>query len=152
VRALVVLGLTESVVEMMAFVTPLAEAGWRAGGPVPSGALLQASGAAFTAVVAGQIANAFVCRSATLRLGERGWFSNYYLVLAVICEAGMLAGFLYLRPLANILGHAAPSPRGYLAASLAMPAVLAADAIHKRYRTGAPHGGETRRVDHAQRL
>jgi magnesium-transporting ATPase (P-type) len=138
-RALVILGLTEAVVEMTAFLTALAEAGWKPGSPFPSGAaLLPASGAAFAAVVAGQMANAFACRSATLRPGQLGWLSNPYLVLAVICEAGMLAGFLYLRPLASLLGHAAPSVMGYLAALLAIPAVLLADAIQKRYVTDWP--------------
>ena len=113
-RALVVLGLTESVVEMVAFLAALSSAGWRPGSPFPSGAaLLAASGAAFTAVVAGQMANAFACRSASLWPGRLGWFSNRFLVLAVLCEAAMLAGFLYLRPLANVAGAGA-AERGRL--------------------------------------
>ncbi len=134
-RALIVLGLTEAVVEMAAFLASLSVAGWTIGLPFPSGAaLLPASGAAFTAVVAGQMANVFACRSATLRPGHLGWFSNRYVVIAVLCEVAMLAGFLYLRPLANILGMAPPNEVGYLVALLAIPAVLAADAVHKRFR------------------
>jgi magnesium-transporting ATPase (P-type) len=134
-RALVVLGVTESIVEMVTFLAALSVAGWRPGLPFPSGAaLLSASGAAFTAVVAGQMANAFACRSASLRPGQLGWFSNRYLVLAVLVEAAMLAGFLYIRPLRDLLGQAPPSDVGYGVALLAIPAVLAADAIHKRYR------------------
>ena len=134
-RALVILGLTESIVEMVTFLAALSFAGWRPGAPFPSGApLLAASGAAFTAVVAGQVANSFACRSASLWPGQLGWFSNRYLVLAVLCEAAMLGGFLYLRPLANLLGQAPPNKVGYVVALLAIPAVLATDAIHKRYR------------------
>jgi magnesium-transporting ATPase (P-type) len=96
-RALVILGLTESAVEMTAFVTTLVSMGWTPGAPFPSGApLLAASGAAFAAVVAGQMANAFACRSATLPPWQLGWLSNRFVVLAVVCECAMLAGFLYV--------------------------------------------------------
>jgi magnesium-transporting ATPase (P-type) len=80
-RAFIVLGLTESIVEMFAFLAALSYAGWRPGLAFPSGtAFFSASGAAFTAVVAGQMANAFACRSASLWPGKLGWFSNRYLV------------------------------------------------------------------------
>ena len=134
-RAFGVLGLTESVVEMFAFLAALSFAGWRPGSPFPSGAaFLAASGAAFTAVVAGQMANAFACRSASKWPGKLGWLSNRYLVLAIFCEAAMLIGFLYISPLAKILGHAAPNTAGYFGALLAIPAVLAADAAQKRWK------------------
>jgi magnesium-transporting ATPase (P-type) len=134
-RAFVVLGLTESIVEMIAFLAVLASAGWRPGEPFPSGtALLAASGAAFTAVVSGQMANAFACRSASQTPGKLGWSSNRYLLLAVVCEMGMLFGFLYVPPLANLLGHAPPSAVGYLVAALAIPAVFLADTAQKHWR------------------
>jgi calcium-translocating P-type ATPase len=134
-RAFIVLGLTESIVEMITFLATISFAGWRPGLPFPSGpAFLAASGAAFTAVVAGQMANAFACRSATLWPGKLGWFSNRYLVLAVLCEAAMLVGFLYLPPLAKVLGQAPPNRIGYLTALLAIPAVWIADAAHKQWK------------------
>jgi magnesium-transporting ATPase (P-type) len=134
-RAFIVLGLTESIVEMLAFLAALSYAGWRPGLAFPSGtAFFSASGAAFTAVVAGQMANAFACRSASLWPGKVGWLSNRYLILAVICEAAMLIGFLYFSPLAKLLGQAPPNKIGYLTALLAIPAVLAADATQKRYK------------------
>ena len=137
-RALVILGLTESFVEMITFLTALSAGGWKPGSPFPSGAaLLPASGAAFTAVVAGQMANAFACRSASLRPWQLGWFSNRYLILAVACEAGMLAAFLYLRPLAIILGQAPPNVMSYGVALLAIPAVLAADSFQKHWSSRA---------------
>jgi len=134
-RSLIVLGLTESIVEMTTFLTALSSAGWRVGSPFPSGpALLSASGAAFTAVVAGQMANAFACRSARLSPGRLGWFSNRFLVIAVLCEGALLFAVLYVRPIANLLGHAPPSAAGYVAAFAAIPCVFIADAIQKRYR------------------
>jgi magnesium-transporting ATPase (P-type) len=134
-RAFGVLGLTESIVEMLTFLAALSFAGWRPGSPFPSGTpFLEASGAAFTAVVVGQMANAFACRSASLWPGKLGWLSNRYLVLAVFCEAAMLIGFLYLFPLAKLLGQAPPNIVGYFTALLAIPAVLTADAIQKRYK------------------
>jgi hypothetical protein len=96
--------------------------------------LLAASGAAFTAVVAGQMANAFACRSSSVWPGQLGWLSNRYLVFALLCEGAMLAGFLYIAPLARVLGQEPPTFIGYLVALLAIPAVLLADAIQKQYR------------------
>jgi magnesium-transporting ATPase (P-type) len=133
-RAFVVLGLTESIAEMTAFLVALYFSGWRPGLPFPTGvAFAAASGAAFTAVVAGQMANAFACRSARVWPGKLGWLSNRYIVLAIFCEAIMLACFLYISPLAKLLGHAPPSMAGYLTALLAIPAVLIADTLQKRY-------------------
>jgi len=134
-RAFGVLGITESVIEMVAFLAALSFTGWRPGAPWPSGsAFLSASGAAFTAVVAGQMANAFACRSATLWPGRLGWLSNRHLALAILCEAVMLAGFLYIPSIARVLGQAPPSILGYVVASLAIPAVLIADATQKQWR------------------
>ena len=134
-RAFGVLGLTESIIAMVTFLASLSFTGWRPGSAFPTGdALLSASGAAFTAVVVGQMANAFACRSASLWPGKLGWFSNRYLVLAIFCEAAMLIGFLYISPLAKILGQAGPNTAGYFTALLAIPAVLTADAAQKRWK------------------
>jgi calcium-translocating P-type ATPase len=149
-RAFVVLGLTESLFEMMAFLAVLLFAGWRPGLPFPTGtAFLTASGAAFTAVVLGQMANAFACRSATLWPGNLGWLSNRYLVLAILCEAAMMAGFLYLPLLARVLGQAPPNKIGYLTALLAIPAVWIADAAHKGWKRRTFHtplGGSNEKI------
>ena len=132
-RVFGVLGLAEAVVEMSAFVVSLAAAGWRPGAAFPTGAvLLAASGAAFAAVVLGQMANAFACRSTTRWPGSLGWGSNRLLVGAVAVELLALAGFLFIPPLASLLGHAPPSLWGWAVALLAIPAVLAADAAHKK--------------------
>ena len=57
---------------------------------------------------------------------------NRLLIGAVVAELAMLAAFLYIPPLAHLLGQSPPPPAGVLAAALAAPAVLAADTLHKR--------------------
>jgi calcium-translocating P-type ATPase len=137
-RVFGVLGPTEAVVEMSAFVASFLASGWRPGESFPTGAaLLAASGAAFTAVVIGQAANAFACRSENRWPGAVGWTSNPLLVGAVALELLALVGFLFIEPLASLLDHAPPSWAGFAVALLAAPAVLAADAAHKAWRARA---------------
>jgi len=134
-RVFTVLGPAEAVVEMAAFVTSFVAAGWTPGEGFPGGGtLLAASGAAFTAVVVGQAANVFACRSATLRPGRRGWFTNPLLIGAVAVELAALALFLFVPPIADLLDHAPPSLAGFGVALLAAPAVLIADALDKARR------------------
>ncbi|MGF1664570.1 MAG: cation transporting ATPase C-terminal domain-containing protein [Kineosporiaceae bacterium] len=134
-RVFGVLGPAEAVVEMAAFVAVMAAAGWRPGGPVPAPHVVAAaSGAAFTAVVAGQLAAAFACRSEhrpPWRLRRRG---NRLLLVAVVVEALALAAFLGVPPLAGLLGHALPPLLGWAVALAAAPAVLVADATDKALR------------------
>jgi magnesium-transporting ATPase (P-type) len=127
--------------EMAAFTAVLVASGWRPGDSFPGGAtLLAASGAAFTAVVLGQAANAFACRSSVLppwRLPR----PNGMLVGAVAAELAMLAGFLYIPPIAHLLDQAPPTPVGFAVAILAVPAVLAADALSKAATTSRGRPG-----------
>jgi hypothetical protein len=130
-----VLGPVEAAVELAAFLAVLVASGWQPGDAFPSGAtLLAASGAAFTAVVLGQVANAFACRSTVKPPWAIGWTTNRLLIGAVVVELAMLAGFLYVTPIAELLDQAPPSLVGFAVALLAIPAVLAADAIHKAAR------------------
>ena len=109
--------------------------GWRPGASFPTGsAFLVASGAAFSAVVIGQMANAFACRSATRWPGALGWLTNRFLIYAVAVELALLLAFLYFSPLARILGHAPPIATGAAFAALAFPGVLLTDLIYKRIR------------------
>jgi magnesium-transporting ATPase (P-type) len=132
IRAFGLLGPVEALVEMTAFVVSMMALGWRPGTAFPTGAaLLAASGAAFSAVVIGQMANAFACRSASRRPGALGWTTNRFLVYAVVAELALLVVFLYVGPLAGILGHAPPIGAGAAVAVLAFPAVLVTDILHK---------------------
>jgi magnesium-transporting ATPase (P-type) len=133
-RVFGVLGPAEALMVLGAFAVTLLASGWQPGEGVPeSKALLAASGAAFAAVVIGQAANAFAC-STTIQPAVLGWRSNRLLLAAVATELLMLFGLLYIDPLAHLLGQQPPSTAGWAVAALAAPAVLTADAIHKRLR------------------
>ncbi len=134
-RAFGVLGPVEALVAMSAFVVGLTGAGWRPGLVVPTGnVLVSASGAAFTAVVVGQMANAFACRSSTFTPRRLGFGTNRALLGAVVVELAALCAFLFVRPLADALDHAPPHGWPLVVALTAAPAVLAADAVEKRIR------------------
>ena len=145
VRAFGVLGPTEAAVSLAAFVLTFVAAGWRPGQPFPAGdLLLTASGAAFTAVVLGQVANAFACRSTARAAWRVPVRTNRLLLGAVALELAMLAVFLFVGPLARLLGHAPPSLVGLSVAAFAIPAVLAVDRVHKalvRRRRPSATGG-----------
>jgi magnesium-transporting ATPase (P-type) len=131
-RAFGVLGPVEALVELSAFVVTFVAVGWRPGEPFPEGeTLLMASGAAFTAVVLAQSANAFACRSTRRLFWQVALGRNRLLAVAVLAQLAMLVGFLYVPPLADLLDQAPPSPAGFAVASSAIIAVLAADTIQK---------------------
>ncbi|QRE78955.1 cation-transporting P-type ATPase [Rhodococcus ruber] len=136
VRVFGVLGPVEAIVEMSAFLVALLVAGWRPGGEFPTGpALLAASGAAFAAVVLGQVGTAFACRSASRPPWQLGWGSNRLLLWAVLVELVALVVFLGVVPVADVLGHAVPPLEALCVALLGIPAVLAADFVYKTVRS-----------------
>ena len=135
VRVFGVLGPTEALAEMTAFVVALVAAGWRPGRAFPTGhALMAASGAAFAAVIIGQAGNAFACRSATRSPARLGWRSNRLLLWGVAVELVALIAVLIVPPAARFLGQAFPPWAGLACALLAAPLVLLADGVHKGVR------------------
>jgi magnesium-transporting ATPase (P-type) len=131
-RAFGVLGPTEAIVEMLAFFSVLLTGGW-VFGRSPSGALLaSASGAAFAAVVVGQAANAFACRSSRRTAFQIGFGGNAALAVAVAAELVLMGALIGISPLAAILGHSVPSPAAIPWLAIAGPAVLGIDALYKR--------------------
>ncbi len=133
-RVFGVLGPTEAVGEMVAFTAVLLAGGW-AWGMEPDAALLAtASGAAFAAVVLGQLANAFACRSATRWVGRLSLTSNRLLLVAVGVELALLVFFVGFPPVAELLGGSWPSPLGWALAAATAPLVVLADATHKAVR------------------
>ncbi|WP_369045342.1 cation-translocating P-type ATPase [Sinomonas sp. P10A9] len=138
-RVFAVLGPVEVVFEMTAFAVVLWLGGWRPGGDLPSaGVVAAASGAAFTAVVLGQLANAYACRSASWPAWRLSWGSNRMLLWAIVVELGLLALFLFVGPVARLLGQGPPPLEGFVLAALAIPGVVIGDALHKalRHRLG----------------
>ena len=141
-RVFGVLGPVEAAIELAAFFVALSVAGWRPGESFPSGPpLLAASGAAFTAMVIGQMANAFACRSASRPPWRLGWTTNRMLLGAVAVECVLLLGFLLVPVMAELLDHSFPPPAGLAVAVLAAPALLAVDAADKRCGEGADNRG-----------
>ncbi|MDQ1515219.1 MAG: hypothetical protein QOE80_1049 [Actinomycetota bacterium] len=131
-RAFGLLGPVEAVFEMLAFVAGLLAAGWRPGEGFPTGhALLPASGAAFAAVVLAQMGNAFACRSTVRPAWRIPLSENRFLVGAVLAELVLLAGFLFIGPVAGLLDQAPPALPAAAVALAAGPAVLLADGLAK---------------------
>jgi len=134
-RAFGLLGPTEAATSMLAFVVGLLAAGWRPGRPFPTGVgLAAASGAAFAAVVLGQAANAFACRSASRSPAELGWRTNPFLLWAKSFELVLTAGLLFVPVVADALDQRPPAAAAWVVVALAAPAVLVVDALWKRWR------------------
>jgi len=138
-RVFGVLGPTEAAVELTAFTAVLVAGGWAWGQVPTAGLLATASGTAFAAVVLGQLANAFACRSAVRAVGPWSLRGNRLLLGAVVAELAALAAFLWVPAIARLLGGSPPTLLGWLLAACAVPAVLLADAAYKAARrAGAP--------------
>ncbi|MFC4059248.1 HAD-IC family P-type ATPase, partial [Planomonospora corallina] len=143
-RVFGVLGPVQATVEMAAFTAVLALGGWAVGTEPPAALLAAASGTAFAAVVLGQLANAFACRSETRWAGRLAWPGNRLLLGAVAAELVMLLAFLGLPFLADPLGGSLPPLEGWALAALAIPAVIGADALHKALRARRTTGTSPR--------
>ena len=133
-RALLVLGPTEALLSMAAFVAVLVGGGWSYGADVPDALLATASGSAFAVIAVAQVANAFACRSET----RPAWLvdprRNPFVLAAVGVEAVLLVAFLGIPWLSRQLGGSWPSATGWtlcLVAAVALPLV---DAGHKALR------------------
>jgi Ca2+-transporting ATPase len=150
VRAYLVLGLSEALVAMAAYllIWRFHGVGWTElkqaaplllhghAGPALTAIQHQASSAAFTCIVAGQIGVAMACRtdnrSAFLALLQRGWRTNPLLWFGVAVEIGFTALLLGWPPLARVFAMA-PFDRQALPLVLLAPLlVMLADDLRKR--------------------
>lgn len=130
-RSFLVLGLTEAVVALGAFLGVLLLGGWRWGADPGTELLGVASGTAFAAIALGQMANAFACRSTSRPVWRLRVLDNRLVLGAVGAELVILLVVLGLPPLADLLGGSWPSAAGWALAALAVPAVLGADTAAK---------------------
>ena len=123
-RAYGFLGLIEGVVALGGFFWFLLSQGWSWGKPLDWGSPLyrQATTVTFAAIVTGQIANAFACRSERLSMRELGWFDNPLLLWGIGSEVTLLAFFIYT-PWGNTLLATSPFPL-WMWAVLALGALL----------------------------
>ena len=133
-RAFGLLGPVEAGAEMAAFFAVFLAAGWRPGESFPDGAMAAASGAAFATVVLAQTANAFACRSTTRPAWRLPLLSNRLLIGAALIELAIAAAFMFIPPVAAVLGHESPSGAGWVVALASIPLLLAVDAVHKALR------------------
>ncbi len=134
VRVLGVLGPVEAVTAMFAFLVVLGVGGWEWGtAPAPS-LLAQASGAAFATVALGQAATALACRSETEPFDVGPWSGNPLLLGAVGAQLLLLWVLLTVPPLPEQLGASVPPGYVWPAVLCVVPALLAADTIHKVVR------------------
>ncbi len=134
-RAFGVLGPTEALFEMTAFVAALMIAGWAIGDAFPTGpALYAASGAAFLTVVIAQTANAFACRSSRRPAWSLGWFSNRFLVVSVLVELAFALAVLVLPAAADLLDQQWPPAAAWIVILASAPAVVLVDWAWKRVR------------------
>ncbi|GAA4355490.1 cation-translocating P-type ATPase [Microbacterium rhizosphaerae] len=140
VRAFVVLGMTEAVVAMSAFLVILLAGGWHWGASVSAALLSTASGAAFAAIVLGQAANAFACRSSVRPVWRLDLRTNRLVLYAVGAQVALLIALLGIPAVASVLGGSWPTPAGWLLAAAAIPAVAVVDAVYKLIRRGARGG------------
>ncbi|WP_091757858.1 cation-translocating P-type ATPase [Pedococcus cremeus] len=136
-RAFGLLGPLIAGLSMLAFLVSMAAAGWRPGGPFPTGHdLLAASGAAFLTVVLGQKANVFACRSSSQWPGALGWATNRLLFPAGAVELAFSLVVLLVPGIAVVFGQAGPPLAGWLVALVSPAVVLGVDALDKRLRAG----------------
>jgi hypothetical protein len=75
-------------------------------------------------------------------VGRTGVRGNPLLLTAVGVEVAVLVVLLLLPPVATLLGGSWPSPRGWLLALGAAPALLAADTLQKALRSARRSGAE----------
>ncbi|WP_200948242.1 cation-translocating P-type ATPase [Nocardioides sp. Soil774] len=140
-RAFAVLGPVEAVMSMGAFTWVLVDAGWSWGETPSAGLLAIASGTAFASIALGQMANAFACRSTATPVWRRNPAGNRLVLAAVAFEMLLLAAFLGIPPLADLLGGSWPTPVGWLAAAAGPAGVVAVDGLVKTVRGRARPSG-----------
>jgi magnesium-transporting ATPase (P-type) len=146
VRAFCVLGAAEALTSMVAFTAVLLAGGWSWGTDPSDRLLALASGTAFAAISAGQMANAFACRSNSRPVWRLGLRRNRMVVAAVAAELALLIAFVG-SPLQRLLGGSWPSTTGWAMAGGSAVAVILVDAAYKVVRvrrSGARQGERTR--------
>jgi hypothetical protein len=131
IRAFGVLGPAEVLASLGAFTAVLLAGGWTWGAEPSNGLLTTASGTAFAAIVLGQFANAFACRSEARPVYRIDPWSNRLLPLAIAVELALLFAFLGIPAVAGALGGGWPSGAGWALAAMAIPVVLLADSAYK---------------------
>ncbi|MEZ5406596.1 MAG: cation-transporting P-type ATPase [Acidimicrobiales bacterium] len=131
-RAFGLLGPTEAVWSLAAFVVSLAAAGWRPGQAFPTGAVLaSASGATFITVVLAQAVNVYASRSPQRPAWRIDPRTNPFLLVAVAVGFGFALALLAVPAAADLLDQRWPSAAGWAMAVAVMPVMVGVDAAGK---------------------
>jgi magnesium-transporting ATPase (P-type) len=142
-RAVGILGATEAGCALVAFAAVLVAGGWTWGSEPDAALLALGSGTAFAVIAVCQMANAFACRSAVRPVWRLDPRSNPGVLVAVGAEALLLAAFLGLPPVSELLGGSWPTTAGWLMALAAGGILLgvdgAAKALRPRITRATPH-------------
>jgi sodium/potassium-transporting ATPase subunit alpha len=106
------LGMIEAAAAMTTFFVFLRAAGWSWGSPLEWSDPLyrQATAVTFAAIVVGQVANVFACRSDHLSIFRLGFLTNPFILWGVAVEVGLLILIVYTSVGNQIFGtHALPA-------------------------------------------
>ncbi|MER7246917.1 cation-transporting P-type ATPase [Kribbella sp. NPDC000426] len=134
-RAFGLLGMTEAMLAMAAFLIVLTGHGWHFGAEPSVAALAVASGTAFAVIALTQYANTFACRSERSTVFKVGFTTNRPLLLALSIEVVLLLIFLGVPPVADLLGGSWPSYQGWLYAGASAVVLLLVDTAAKLLRS-----------------
>jgi sodium/potassium-transporting ATPase subunit alpha len=85
----------------------------------------------FAAIVACQTVNAYECRSTSASLFAIGPLRNRLLVLATVVELLISLSFIYVGPIARVLGQTALTPREWALVALTPGVFLGAEELRK---------------------
>jgi magnesium-transporting ATPase (P-type) len=112
--------------------------GWRPWDHLPHGGvpLETISTMVFASIVLMQMANAFECRSTQSSLFHIGPFTNRLLDGAVAVEFVMLLAFVYVRPVADVLGQRSLAAMAWLPIAIAPWLLLGAEEARKARARG----------------
>ena len=136
-RSFALLGPTEALMAMVAFIAVLLAGGWVGEQPPSRHLLAQASGAYFITVVTGSDGQRLrVSQQHPHRPDRLGLFTNPTLVWAVLVALCIALAMIFVAPLADLLGQAPPSTVGWLIATAAPVVLLRVDAGDKAWRGG----------------
>lgn len=132
-RAFLWLGPTVALCAMGTYLASFAIDGWRIGSEFAGGeVLLRASGAAFTAVVIAQMANALTCRSTRNVAWRIPLRRNPLMAVALMLQLVLLVLMLFVAPLAGLLDQRPPTLLAAAVAVSAFPIVVLIDAVQKQ--------------------
>lgn len=108
IRAYLWFGLIEAVFGFVGFFWIYHLAGWRPGMPLEDSGLVYILATTMTlaGIVAGQVGNAFACRSSSQSVLKLGLLRNRFLLGGIAVELGLLLAMIYLPPLAHVFGTA----------------------------------------------